>query len=48
MYDLALRVKVRDDDNIIDQFEVEIDDLAIVLLTKAPLAKAISAWSRWR
>ncbi len=35
-YDLA--VKVREDDNIIDQFEVEIDEMAIVLLTKAPLA----------
>jgi phosphate transport system protein len=34
--DLAL--KVRQDDNIIDQFEVEIDELAIQLLTKAPLA----------
>ena len=35
-YDLAVRV--RQDDNIIDQFEVEIDEMAIVLLTKAPLA----------
>ena len=35
-HDLALRVK--DDDRIIDQFEVEIDDLVIQLLTKAPLA----------
>ncbi len=35
-YDLAIRV--REDDNIIDQFEVEIDEMAIVLLTKAPLA----------
>ena len=35
-YDLALRVK--EDDRIIDQFEVEIDDLAIHLLAKAPLA----------
>ena len=35
-YDLALRV--REDDNMIDQFEVEIDEMAIVLLTKAPLA----------
>ena len=35
-YDLAVRV--RGDDNIIDQFEVEIDEMAIVLLTKAPLA----------
>lgn len=35
-HDLA--VKVREDDNVIDQFEVEIDDMAIHLLTKAPLA----------
>ncbi|HEY4951792.1 MAG TPA: phosphate signaling complex protein PhoU [Verrucomicrobiae bacterium] len=34
--DLALRVK--EDDRIIDHFEVEIDDLVIQLLTKAPLA----------
>jgi phosphate transport system protein len=35
-YDLALRV--RQDDNAIDQFEVEIDEMAIQLLTRAPLA----------
>jgi phosphate transport system protein len=35
-HDLA--VKVRADDNIIDAFEVEIDELAIQLLTRAPLA----------
>jgi len=35
-HDLAL--KVRQDDNAIDQFEIEIDELAIQLLTKAPLA----------
>lgn len=35
-YDLAVRV--RQDDEIIDRFEVEIDEMAIVLLTKAPLA----------
>jgi phosphate transport system protein len=35
-HDLAL--KVRADDDIIDRFELEIDDLAIQLLTKAPLA----------
>jgi phosphate transport system protein len=35
-YDLAQRVK--EDDRVIDQFEVEIDELAIQLLTKAPLA----------
>jgi phosphate transport system protein len=36
--DYDLSVRVREDDNIIDQFEVEIDEMAIVLLTKAPLA----------
>jgi phosphate transport system protein len=35
-YDLAIRVRL--DDNVIDQFEVEIDEMAIQLLTKAPLA----------
>ncbi len=35
-HDLALRVKA--DDNTIDQLEIEIDDMAIHLLTKAPLA----------
>jgi phosphate transport system protein len=35
-HDLALRVKA--DDQVIDDFEVEIDELAIMLLTKAPLA----------
>lgn len=35
-YDLA--AKVRADDDIIDQFEIEIDEMAIQLLTKAPLA----------
>jgi phosphate transport system protein len=34
--DLALRVKERD--SAIDQFEVEIDDMVIQLLTRAPLA----------
>lgn len=34
--DLALRV--RDNDRVIDRFEVEIDDEAMRLLTKAPLA----------
>ena len=33
-----LAVKVRGDDDIIDQFEVDIDEMAIQLLTKAPLA----------
>jgi len=36
--DDALALKVQDDDNIIDQFEIEVDDLALHLLTKAPLA----------
>jgi phosphate transport system protein len=35
-YDLALRV--RDNDRVIDQFEIEVDELAIHLLAKAPLA----------
>jgi phosphate transport system protein len=35
-YDLAMHV--RQDDNLIDQCEVEIDEMAIQLLTKAPLA----------
>ena len=35
-HDLALRVKA--DDDVIDRFEVEIDELAIQLLAKAPLA----------
>jgi phosphate transport system protein len=35
-HDLALRVRA--DDDVIDRFEVEIDELAILLLTKAPLA----------
>jgi phosphate transport system protein len=35
-HDLAL--KVRADDDIIDKFEIEIDEMAIQLLTKAPLA----------
>src|SRR5213080_594478 len=35
-YDLAK--KVREDDVVIDRFEIEIDDMAIHLLAKAPLA----------
>jgi phosphate transport system protein len=35
-YDLALRVK--DNDNVLDRFEIEIDDMVIHLLAKAPLA----------
>jgi phosphate transport system protein len=33
-----LAAKVRADDDVIDRFEVEIDEMAILLLTKAPLA----------
>ncbi len=36
--DDRLAQSVLDDDNIIDQFEVEIDDIAIHLLAKAPVA----------
>jgi phosphate transport system protein len=36
--DDLLAQSVQDDDNIIDQFEVEIDDIAIHLLAKAPVA----------
>lgn len=36
--DDQLAQSVLDDDNIIDQFEVEIDDIAIHLLAKAPVA----------
>src|ERR1051325_5605141 len=35
-YDLALRVKA--DDGVIDHFEVEVDEMVIHLLAKAPLA----------
>lgn len=35
-YDLALRVK--DSDEVLDRFEIEIDEMAIRLLAKAPLA----------
>jgi phosphate transport system protein len=35
-HDLAIQVK--ENDHVIDQFEIEIDDLAIQLLAKAPLA----------
>ena len=35
-YDLALRVQA--DDAVIDRFEIEVDDLAIRLLTRAPQA----------
>lgn len=36
--DDALAQAVIDDDNVLDQFEIEVDDLAIHLLAKAPLA----------
>lgn len=36
--DHDLAVRVRADDDVIDQFEIEIDEMAIQLLTKAPLA----------
>jgi phosphate transport system protein len=36
--DAALAQRVKEDDRVIDQFEVEIDEFAIQLLTKAPLA----------
>lgn len=36
--DDALARKVEDDDNVLDRFEIEIDDMAIHLLAKAPLA----------
>jgi phosphate transport system protein len=36
--DDALARKVEDDDNILDQFEIEVDDMAVHLLAKAPLA----------
>src|SRR6266576_3444200 len=35
-YDLALQV--RENDKILDQYEIEIDDLSIHMLAKAPLA----------
>ena len=35
---LDLALKVKEDDEVIDRFEVEVDDLAINLLAKAPLA----------
>jgi phosphate transport system protein len=36
--DLDLALKVKEGDRVIDQFEMDIDDLVIQLLTKAPLA----------
>ncbi len=36
--DEKIALQVQEDDNILDQFEIEIDDTAIHLLAKAPLA----------
>jgi phosphate transport system protein len=36
--DDALAMKVEEDDTILDQFEIDVDDIAIHLLAKAPLA----------
>src|SRR5882672_11787123 len=36
---LELALQVKQDDEVIDRFEVEIDELAIGLLSKAPLAR---------
>jgi phosphate transport system protein len=36
--DDALARQVQEDDNVLDKFEIDIDDMAIHLLTKAPLA----------
>src|SRR5258706_455482 len=36
--DYALAVRIKENDKVLDQFEIEIDDLAIHLLAKAPLA----------
>lgn len=36
--DEAIAQQVEDDDNILDRFEIEIDDTAVHLLAKAPLA----------
>jgi phosphate transport system protein len=36
--DHALALRVKADDDVIDQFEIEIDEMAIQLLTRAPLA----------
>jgi phosphate transport system protein len=36
--DYALAIRIKENDKVIDQFEMEIDDLAIHLLAKAPLA----------
>ena len=36
--DEAMARQVQDDDTLLDRFEIEIDDMAVHLLTKAPLA----------
>jgi phosphate transport system protein len=37
-HDDALARQVQEDDNVLDRFEIEVDDVAIHLLAKAPLA----------
>src|SRR5947207_8836430 len=37
--DYELAVQVRSDDSLIDEFEIEVDEMAIRLLAKAPLAR---------
>ena len=44
--DLALRVKA--DDDIMDQFEIEIDELAIHAAGQGAAGHAICGWSPWR
>jgi len=39
----ALALKVKENDDVLDRFEIEIDDLAINLLAKAPLASDLRA-----
>jgi phosphate transport system protein len=39
--DDALARKVREDENILDQFEVTVDEMAVALLSKAPLASEL-------
>jgi len=36
--DYGLAIRIKENDKVLDQFEIEIDDLAIHLLAKAPLA----------
>lgn len=37
----ALATRVEDDDTILDQFEIEVDELSVKLLAKAPLASQL-------